>query len=78
MKLLKSHITFCLFVLATLASAQTVKIGMSSKTAQHSQIISDLDGLFERALTEYNVPGMAVAIVKGRRGAACPKVMACA
>jgi CubicO group peptidase (beta-lactamase class C family) len=64
MKLLKSHITFCLFVLTTFASAQTVKIGMSSKTAQHSQIISDLDGLFERALAEYNVPGMAVAIVK--------------
>ncbi len=55
----------CLFIAISIgAFSQSIRIGVSSKTAQQNKSVTDLDGLFKRALTEYNVPGMAIAIVK--------------
>lgn len=45
-------------------NAQTSQPGAKTKAAIKHQNESDLDGLFKRALQDFNVPGMAIAIVK--------------
>lgn len=51
-------------VIASVAQAQTQQPGAKSKLAQKMQTTQDLDVLFEKAITDFNVPGMAIAIVK--------------
>ncbi|MBL0317464.1 MAG: beta-lactamase family protein [Flavobacteriales bacterium] len=45
-------------------NAQTSQPDAKTKAAIKHQNESDLDGLFKRALQDFNVPGMAIAIVK--------------
>lgn len=62
---MKNILSIVLFVVCMApAFAQTTQPGAKTKAAIKHQHESDLDGLFKKALTEFNVPGMAIAIVK--------------